>query len=818
MICPRCQQSVREGARFCDSCGLSIGSIASANQPAEVLADTVKAVDPLIGHVIDSKYRLIEQIGKGGMGVVYRAERVLVGDEVALKILRGEFVAEEETVERFRREARAAAKLRHPNIVTIYDYGEARGADAPAYIVMELLGGESLRDLLKREGRLQPDRAIQLMRGICAGIGLAHRREIVHRDIKPDNIILLPPDEDEGREQETVKVVDFGIAKLRDAATGGTLTRKGFQPGTIFYMSPEQCRGDQLDARSDVYSLGALFYEMLAGTPPFIAESQTGVISKHLFDPPPPLPKEGNFSPILEAVVMRTLAKEMDARPADAGALARELLEAAQQEREAGQRREEEERLRVEAERQRTEEAARQREVEARRRAADERREQEQQRQVNAAQLAALEEQRRAEEQRRRASETLPSPPEPAPRQPDTGPQRESETDPTRTQRTLIRPALVDNANFGATDPVSAASLGLDDAGVKKKRGGSKVWIVLGALVAVALVVGLIIKLSSSSSSTETTGSVSSPSAPSSSPSTVVPNYTPLGNPFPTQRNVFKVALSPDGQKLASTGAATTTTILGRTAGQANLKDLGGAVGVFSSVAISPDGEVAAFGGEDDSIGLFSLGVGAIPRALTGHTDYIFLLAFTPDGSRLISASADKTVRVWNLSSGQQEQQMQVGKDELIITIDPNHLRAAIFYPQGGQVRIRSINDPAATSSFDNRHAEVTCGAFSPNGETLALGTNDGKVQVWSIPDGTFIREHQGTTSGEVGSVLFSPDGQFLAIGSNNGDIELRRASDGASVQTLKGHTRVVRTLSFSRDGHTLASGAEDKTIRLWQY
>ena len=250
MICPRCQQSVRDGARFCDSCGLSIGSIAAANQSPDVLAETLKAVDPLIGHVIDSKYQIIEQLGKGGMGVVYRAERVLVGDEVALKILRGEFVAEEETVERFRREARAAAKLRHPNVVTIYDYGEARGADAPAYIVMELLNGQSLRDLLKREGRLEPERAVQLMRGICAGIGLAHRRQIVHRDIKPDNIILLPPDEEEGREQEMVKVVDFGIAKLRDAATGGTLTRKGFQPGTIFYMSPEQCRGDSLDAQT----------------------------------------------------------------------------------------------------------------------------------------------------------------------------------------------------------------------------------------------------------------------------------------------------------------------------------------------------------------------------------------------------------------------------------------------------------------------------------------------------------------------------------------------------------------------------------------
>src|SRR5205085_3942950 len=148
-------------------------------------------------------------------------------------------------------------------------------------------------------------------------------------------------------------------------------------------------------------------------------------------------------------------------------------------------------------------------------------------------------------------------------------------------------------------------------------------------------------------------------------------------------------------------------------------------------------------GGESGLIKLFSLESHTILHDFKGHKNYVFLVAFTSDSSRLISASADKTVRVWNVSSGQQEKQLQIGNDELIITLDPNQMRAAIFSQSSGQVRIRSINDSAVMSSFDNRHAEITCGAFSPNGESLALGTSDGYVRLWSIPDGTFMREIQ---------------------------------------------------------------------------
>ncbi len=284
---------------------------------------TVLDKDVLMGRVLDGKYEIVSPLGEGGMGAVYRARRVHIGDEVAVKVLHPRFVNDETLVERFRREARAAAQLHHPNVVIIHDYGEAGGAEAFAYIVMELVRGASLRGVLQSEERLDAARAVSLMRDICAGVGAAHRRQIVHRDLKPDNIIVMPPDDD--HDGERVKVVDFGIAKLRDMASDSTLTQAGAVVGTPYYMSPEQCRGESLDARADVYSLGAMLYEMLAGSPPFTAPSVTGVIAKHLTEAPPRIPDDLQVPRALQETVMRALAKDPDARQRDAAEFAREI-------------------------------------------------------------------------------------------------------------------------------------------------------------------------------------------------------------------------------------------------------------------------------------------------------------------------------------------------------------------------------------------------------------------------------------------------------------------------------------------------------------
>lgn len=333
VLCPRCQATVRAGLRFCTGCGLATAEILKETE-RDTRRETMGAggrdasgprdsFDPLVGRTLDSKYELIAPLGEGGMGTVYRARRLHIGDEVAVKVLHRKFLPDAEAIERFRREARSAALLTHPNVVTIHDFSDARSDGSPAYIVMELVKGVSLRGLLKREGRLDERRAVELMGDICAGVGVGHKQGVVHRDLKPDNVIIAPPAAEGGR--EVAKVVDFGIAKLRDATGSLDLTQTGALLGTPLYMAPEQCRGEQLGPSVDVYSLGAMLYEMLTGAPPFRANTVPAMISKHLNEEPPLFPPELNLSPALEGVYLRALAKNPAARQTDANVFYREL-------------------------------------------------------------------------------------------------------------------------------------------------------------------------------------------------------------------------------------------------------------------------------------------------------------------------------------------------------------------------------------------------------------------------------------------------------------------------------------------------------------
>ncbi|HJL17024.1 MAG TPA: HDOD domain-containing protein, partial [Sandaracinaceae bacterium LLY-WYZ-13_1] len=278
----------------------------------------------LSGRVL-GPYRVVTELGAGGMGTVWYAEHQQIGRRVAIKVLHDELARAPEPVARFLREARAVNAIRHPNIVDITDLGDEDGL---VYLVMELLEGETLGARLERDERLDVALAVEVIRQIASAVGAAHARRIVHRDLKPENVFLCGPD----ATPERVKVLDFGIAKLAHGpgTTERGRTRPGLVLGTPRYMSPEQCLGARtVDHRSDQYSLGVVAYEMLTGAPPFDGESFGQLVVAHSTEPPvPPDRRVAGLSAAIGRVICRALAKRPEDRFEDVETMARALADA----------------------------------------------------------------------------------------------------------------------------------------------------------------------------------------------------------------------------------------------------------------------------------------------------------------------------------------------------------------------------------------------------------------------------------------------------------------------------------------------------------
>ena len=318
--CPRCSRQFPDDVFVCPHDHTPL-------QADITIADV--PIDPLIGRTFEGKYRLDQRLGGGGMGTVYRATHLLIDRPVALKVLSQRFVGDETAQQRFRREARAAGRMQHPNAVTVTDFGATR--DGYLYIVMELLEGQTLRDLLAREAPLDPARAVSIMLQAGAAVGSAHEAGLIHRDLKPANIFI----EQRPSLPSIVKVLDFGVAKFAVEEHDddyNTLTQVGAVIGTPRYMSPEQCSGAAaLTPAADVYSLGLILYEMLTGAVPFNAETPLAVALKQVSEAPRPMKEAGvNVPAELEQLVMHALAKDPQRRPRDANEFRRELHDVAE--------------------------------------------------------------------------------------------------------------------------------------------------------------------------------------------------------------------------------------------------------------------------------------------------------------------------------------------------------------------------------------------------------------------------------------------------------------------------------------------------------
>lgn len=309
--CPKCHSEILDDSRFCSKCGTPIHATAE-----ELEAFTRTLVTPSrgvsLGSLLAGKYRILEEIGHGGMGVVYKAEDMKLKRTVAIKFLPRELSSNPEARERFLQEARAAAALSHPNICTIYEVDESE--DKP-FIVMEYVEGENLREKIKK-GPLPVEEALAITVQAAEGLEKAHQKGIVHRDIKSANIMVT--------ESGQAKIMDFGLAKLRG---GSSFTKEGATLGTVAYMSPEQARGEKVDRRTDIWSLGVVLYEMLTGELPFRGERDVSLLYSIVHEPPqslknkkPPIPAE------LQRVIERTLDKNLDSRYSAAAEMKKDIV------------------------------------------------------------------------------------------------------------------------------------------------------------------------------------------------------------------------------------------------------------------------------------------------------------------------------------------------------------------------------------------------------------------------------------------------------------------------------------------------------------
>lgn len=345
-FCPRCRAAFEADTNFCGRCGADMRR-ASRLEYARVRSETSQRLeaqrprrattggsgppaedrragsgrDRWLGRIVDHRYKVIEVLGRGGMGVVYKVEHQRMGKVAAMKVLHHDLADDPDVARRFRLEAEAVSRLTHPNTVQVFDFG---AENAALYLVMEYVRGVDLGSLVDRDGPLEFARAAPILAQICAALEEAHELGVVHRDLKPENLLVTRT----RGGHDFVKVLDFGLAKLSEREEAASVTGRGSIVGTPYYMSPEQIRGeDDIDGRADIYSFGALMYRVLTGEPVFSAKSPVGVLTKHLTEPPVPPSKLGAAA-LLDDIVLRCLEKQPGDRYRSIGAVLGDLEQA----------------------------------------------------------------------------------------------------------------------------------------------------------------------------------------------------------------------------------------------------------------------------------------------------------------------------------------------------------------------------------------------------------------------------------------------------------------------------------------------------------
>jgi WD40 repeat protein len=734
-------------------------------------------------------YEVLGELGRGGMGVVYKARHLTLKRTVALKMIRGGSHASPQELARFRTEAEAVARLGHPNIVQVFEVG---AHDGLPYCALEFVDGGSLEARLKG-GPLRPDEAARLVGLLARAMHLAHSRNIVHRDLKPANVLLTT--------DGAPKVTDFGLARQLDA--DGQHTVSGAVMGTPSYMAPEQASGRAHEAGppADVYALGAILYACLTGWPPFRGATQLEILEQVRGQEPvspralrPEVPRD------LETICLKCLRKESERRYASAQELADDLGRFGRGEPVAARAVGAAERLAKWVRRRpavagllaasalaatallalgvgwlyyQSLDAAYQSEGEQRKK--------------------AEEEKQRAEVFRKRAEEE----------------KQRAEVFRKRAEGLFYAVQVADARRaWQVGDIVQAREL--LDACQWDLRGWEYRYVC--SLV----------------------------------------NRTTRAFLHHTAA-VQSVCFSPDGRRLASASFDGTVKVCDAVTGQATFSLKGHAGAAFHSVCFSPDGTRLASASSDRTVRVWDTARGEVALTLLGHTGTVFNVCFSPDGRRLASASEDRTVKVWDTEKGQDIITFKghIGPI-LCVCFSPDGRRLASA-SYDGTVKVWDAATGQDIITFKKQDCAISCVCFSPDGRRLASASWDRTVKVWDAatgqealtlkaiaksvcfsPDGTRLASGgDGTVTvwdaatgretltrrghnGPVWSVCFSPDGCRLASASEDRTVRVWEAAAGQEALTLKGHTRPISCLCFGTDNRRLVSASYDETVRVW--